>query len=143
MAGTLDIAKTKADLEKVEKKIATEQAKFEQSIASLRGEQSELQKEYAQFLRSELSSLGISAPSAGASRGSGKTRGKIDDEAIIAVLRKSGMIELSASEIKDRAKVTATANSLSVALGRLVSEGVIVKIGERRASKYRINDLKK
>jgi hypothetical protein len=134
MADTLDIAKTKADIEKVKDKIGKEESKFEASIASLRGEQSDLEKAYARYLQAELRALNGSVPAS-----SGKApRGKVDTEAIIAVLRKSGMIELSATEIKERAGITATSNALSVALKKLVEDGTVAKIGERRNTKYKI-----
>ena len=121
------------------KEIAHQHEEFQKSIKSLLDEQKRLQDEYASALRAELASVGaISRNSASPARvRAARGSNKVDEAAIIEVLEKA-QIEISAADIKDRANITASSNSLSIALKRMVDSGAIVRIGERRASKYKI-----
>lgn len=142
MAGTTTLASLQEKRDKIEaltKKIDSDRAKFEASIAALVQEQETLQAEYVRGLQSELADFGVSAPRARARRGSGGGGGgKIDEEAVIAVVRRGGGEGVSANDIKEGAKLTASGNALSVKLKALVDEGKLSKTGEKRGTRYTI-----
>jgi hypothetical protein len=148
---TLDISKRQSELAKVasdidtkrqqfEDKMRNERAQFETSLKTLTDKQKELQKEYAKFLRTELAVIdGPAAPATGKTRKPRGSGGSIDDEAVIAHLRKA-QIEQSAAQIREGVGLgdDVSGNTLSVHLKGLVDSGAIVKEGEKRGTRYRI-----
>lgn len=120
------------------KEIAHQRSEFEKSISELVRQQEKLRDEYAAALRAELASIGGSASNGVTSRTRApKGSNKIDPATIVAVLE-AAQVEISAADIKERAGITASSNSLSIALKKMVDDGQIIRVGERRASKYRI-----
>jgi hypothetical protein len=126
----MDIAKVQRELAKLDEQIEAERQKFEAATADIRAKRREIEKDYRAFLRRELESLdGAPAKRRG---------GKIDDEAIIGVLRQTEG-EIGAQEIRTGAGIgDESSNALSQRLKSLVDEGRIVKTGERRGTKYRL-----
>jgi hypothetical protein len=73
-----------------------------------------------------------SRPARSSSPSSSRSRGSIDEEAIIGFVRSNQPV--SARDIGQQIGVTG--NRLSVKLGRMVNAGVLTKTGERRGTKY-------
>jgi len=149
MADLIELQKQKKTLAALDKElehqareldIALEavRAQFTAKNAELESERSRLAKAYADALRSELQSVERfpKAPSGGTSR---RQRGSLDLEAVIGALRVA-QTEISATRIRELAGIpdAVSANTLSVALSKLVESGQVVKTGARRGTKYRI-----
>ena len=130
-------AQISAHNEELSKKIAALREQHEKDHSELRSTRERLAKEYSDALKAELASIvgsrGASATRSRAPRGSNK----IDTEAVVAEFRKA-QIEIKASDVRERAGITASSNALSVALNKLVEDGTLVKIGQGRGTKYRI-----
>ena len=73
-----------------------------------------------------------SRPARSPRQASSRTRGSIDEEAIIGFVRSNQPV--GARDIGEQIGVTG--NRLSVKLGRMVQSGVLTKTGERRGTRY-------
>ena len=112
-------------------------AEFAAKNAELEAQRSKLARAYADALRSEL--LSVERSPKAAPRPSRRSGSSADPEAIVGALRRA-QSEISATRIRELASIpeTVSANTLSVAMAKLVESGQIVKTGERRGTKYRI-----
>jgi hypothetical protein len=132
-----DLQKTKNALAAVEEEIAAEEAKFHASIAGLREKKTQLEVELASGLRAELSAIGASqSPTL---KGMGRPRGKIDDEKVVAAIRKRPNSPASyIFEQIDGPALGVSPASLSQKLKGMVDRGLLAKEGEKRGTRYRL-----
>ncbi len=144
----------KDKIEKIMADIEALREKFVTALATKTQEFEKLQREYVRGLQGEGMHYAADSPNAavrparaaprvpgqaakpaskrGPGRGSG--RGSIDEGAILAVVRENPGIAMG--EIHERAKVTATYNSLSVRLRKMVDDGKLKKSGDRGQARY-------
>jgi hypothetical protein len=138
-----ELQKLKETLTALDAEVVAQREKFEASIADLLERRRALEAELAAGLRAELASLGTgnaqrAAPRPAAGRASG-ARGKIDEEKVIAALRRHS--PMGAQYIADQLSATAngiSSASLSNKLRDMVERGRLTKEGERRGTKYRV-----
>jgi chromosome segregation ATPase len=110
---------------------------FAAKTAELEAQRAKLANAYANALRSELKSV-ERVPKASSGTNSRRSRTGVDTEAVVGALRRAHG-EIPASRIRELASIpeTVSANTLSVALSRLVESGQVAKTGEKRGTKYR------
>jgi hypothetical protein len=148
----VDLQAKKDRIAKIKDDIDAARTKFEASLANRTKELERLERELVQGLQGELRQFGgtqtvaaarparVAAGTPGSQRSpkvaskKGSRRGSIDEDAILAVVRDNPRI--GSKKIREKAGVTATSNSLSVRLRKMVDDGKLTKTGEKAQTRY-------
>jgi predicted HTH transcriptional regulator len=135
----IELQQLKDKLANLDSEIAVKRKQFEASIAELRDQRTQLERDLAAGLRAELAGLGGGNSTTSRAPGSRARGGKIDEEKVVAALRKHP--NMGAQFIADQLAASAngiSSASLSNKLRDMVQRGVLTKEGERRGTKYSV-----